>query len=125
MEIQWNTQTVGEVVKANMHAAGIFERHGVDYCCGGRQTLTEACERGDVDTAALKQELADLPEGGAPNVAAWDTPCRIQKTRHRGCQLRGARSSKPRDFSSETGRADEKPLNHILSKRMLTSYSLI
>lgn len=74
MEIQWNTQTVGEVVKANMHAAGIFERHGVDYCCGGRQSLTEACERSDVDTATLKQELADLPEGGAPNVASWDTP---------------------------------------------------
>jgi regulator of cell morphogenesis and NO signaling len=73
MDIQWNAQTVGEVVKANMHAAGIFERHGIDYCCGGKQSLPEACERGDVDAATLQQELAELPENGAPNVADWDT----------------------------------------------------
>lgn len=74
MEIQWNTQTVGDVVKENMHAAGVFERHGIDYCCGGKQSLSEACERSSVDTAVLQQELADLPENGAPNVSAWDTP---------------------------------------------------
>ncbi|MCB2205243.1 iron-sulfur cluster repair di-iron protein [bacterium] len=73
MQIDWNTQSVGEVVRNNMHAAGVFERYGIDYCCGGRQSLSEACERSDADSEALQHELADLPEHGAPNVAQWDT----------------------------------------------------
>ena len=74
MQIQWNNQSVGEVVKSNMHAAGIFETYGIDYCCGGRQSLAEACERGGVDAERLRAELEQLPEAGAPNVADWDTP---------------------------------------------------
>ncbi len=74
MQIQWNSQSVGEVVKENMHAAGIFETYGIDYCCGGRQSLAEACERGGVDADRVREELEQLPEAGAPNVADWDTP---------------------------------------------------
>lgn len=74
MQIQWNEQSVGEVVKANIHAAGIFEAYGIDYCCGGRQSLAEACERGSVDAERLRTELEQLPDAGAPNVTAWETP---------------------------------------------------
>lgn len=74
MQVQWNNQSVGDVVKMNMHAAGIFESYGIDYCCGGRQSLAEACERGGVDAERLRAELEQLPDAGAPNVADWDTP---------------------------------------------------
>lgn len=74
MQIQWNDQSVGEVVKENMHAAGIFEAYGIDYCCGGRQSLAEACERSSVNADRLRTELEQLPEAGGPNVSEWDTP---------------------------------------------------
>lgn len=38
-------QTVGEIVRENFKAAGVFERYGIDYCCGGKQKLSEACQK--------------------------------------------------------------------------------
>lgn len=35
--------TLGEVVAARPQSARVFESLGLDYCCGGRQTLGEAC----------------------------------------------------------------------------------
>jgi regulator of cell morphogenesis and NO signaling len=35
----------------------VFERHGIDYCCGGEQTLEEACRKKGLDLAAVRQEL--------------------------------------------------------------------
>jgi regulator of cell morphogenesis and NO signaling len=37
------TQTVRELVTANPAAARVFEKFGIDYCCGGNKSLTEAC----------------------------------------------------------------------------------
>ena len=105
MNVDWNTQSVGEVVRANMHAAGVFERHGIDYCCGGRQSLPEACERGSVDTAALRQDLEDLPEHGAPNVAEWDTAFLIDyivNTHH--AYVRSMLPTKARSAAAYSGR---------------------
>lgn len=34
---------IGEVVADNFHAAKIFESFGLDFCCGGKRTIEEAC----------------------------------------------------------------------------------
>ncbi|MBR9979173.1 MAG: iron-sulfur cluster repair di-iron protein [Bacteroidetes bacterium] len=73
MQIQWNEQSVGEVVAQNMHAARIFETHGIDFCCGGKKTLPEACQEKKVDTEALKADLEALPEKGGHDVSSWST----------------------------------------------------
>ncbi len=73
MQIQWNEQSVGEVVKQNIHAAPIFEAYGIDYCCGGKKSLNAACMEKDVDAARLKAELELLPERGSLDVASWET----------------------------------------------------
>ena len=73
MQINWDTQTVGDVVRANLQAAGVFERHGVDYCCGGRQTMKEAMSDERVNADTLRAELEELSELGAPRVSEWDT----------------------------------------------------
>ena len=35
--------TVRELAAVNPSAARIFERFGIDYCCGGEKSLVEAC----------------------------------------------------------------------------------
>ena len=37
------TTTVGELAATMPQTARIFEKFGIDYCCGGRRTLTDAC----------------------------------------------------------------------------------
>lgn len=74
MQIQWNEQSVGEVVKQNIHAAPIFESYGIDYCCGGKKSLSTACLEKGVDAERLRAELELLPDRGGLDVAAWATP---------------------------------------------------
>jgi regulator of cell morphogenesis and NO signaling len=37
------TKTVGEIAVENPNATREFEKLGIDYCCGGKRTLGEAC----------------------------------------------------------------------------------
>lgn len=45
--IQKNS-TVGQLVAECPHRAYIFDELGIDYCCGGKLTLEEACRRKDL-----------------------------------------------------------------------------
>ncbi|QLQ06588.1 MAG: DUF542 domain-containing protein [Anaerolineae bacterium] len=36
-------QSVGAWVTADYRLAALFERHGIDFCCGGDKPLTTAC----------------------------------------------------------------------------------
>jgi iron-sulfur cluster repair protein YtfE (RIC family) len=53
--------TVGELVVDDPARARVFEQLGLDYCCGGKRPLAEACrERGlDPDTVAAMLNAAE------------------------------------------------------------------
>ena len=53
--------TIGELVTERPGRSRVFERLNVDYCCGGKLPLAEACEkRGlDVDTVLAQLQQAD------------------------------------------------------------------
>lgn len=64
---------VGEIVAADSRAAGVFERFGIDFCCGGRQSLTDACRSAATDPSTVISALDALPpraEDGT-EVADW------------------------------------------------------
>jgi regulator of cell morphogenesis and NO signaling len=50
-------RTLGDLVTANPSRARILERHGLDYCCGGRRTLKEACAAAGLDEQAVQADL--------------------------------------------------------------------
>jgi regulator of cell morphogenesis and NO signaling len=60
--------TLGEIAAANMNKALVLKKFGLDFCCGGKQTLTEACNRKNLDAAAVYRALeATQPEfAGSP-----------------------------------------------------------
>ncbi len=52
------SRTLGELVTEDPGAAKLFERLGLDFCCGGRQTLAEACDQRGLDAATVSALLA-------------------------------------------------------------------
>lgn len=60
--------TLGAIVAARPALARIFEHLGLDYCCGGKQTLAAACQRKGLDpsTVALTLEAAAAAISAAP-----------------------------------------------------------
>ena len=67
--------TIGEIVAGNYRTADIFERYGIDFCCGGNVPLATACLQAGVDLAAITRELEALQKEPAEqdhNYAAWD-----------------------------------------------------
>ena len=55
--------TVASFVTANPAAAGILERHHIDYCCGGERPLQQACEKAGLSLEQLESELSSTPSG--------------------------------------------------------------
>lgn len=67
------TQTVREIALENPASIRVFESFGIDYCCGGRKPLAEACAAKNlsVDTviAALEKDSTE----NAPAASDWTT----------------------------------------------------
>lgn len=69
-----SNEIVGDVVARDSRAAAVFQRHGIDFCCGGNRTIDAACEAGGVDAAPVVAELAALGVGdrNGPRFGEWD-----------------------------------------------------
>ncbi len=68
-------RTVGEVVAEDYRRASVFQRFGIDFCCGGGRTVRAACEGGGVAYADLERELKALERSGdrgGPDPQAWE-----------------------------------------------------
>lgn len=44
---------VGDIVAGDYRTAAVFEKHGIDFCCGGAVTLAAACAAQGIDPALL------------------------------------------------------------------------
>src|SRR5262245_28232859 len=52
------TPTVGELVAERPARSRVFEVLGIDYCCGGKLTLAEACARRGLEEKVVRARLA-------------------------------------------------------------------
>jgi regulator of cell morphogenesis and NO signaling len=60
MSTEFNSEiTIGEIVANDFRAASIFQEEGIDSCCGGKKSLTEACMEKEADISQLIQKLED------------------------------------------------------------------
>lgn len=69
-----NEQTVGEIAATEPSSIRVFESFGIDYCCGGKRGLADACSRVGVSVEHVLDRIADAErEAHAPVPAGWDT----------------------------------------------------
>lgn len=65
-------ETVGEIAALQPTATRVFLRHKIDFCCGGKRSLDEACRRAGVDPAAIVRELAEEAARGS-ETQRWES----------------------------------------------------
>lgn len=56
MEIK-STTIVGDIVRSNFKTAQLFEKNNIDFCCGGGISLSEACEKSNIDVETFIPEI--------------------------------------------------------------------
>jgi regulator of cell morphogenesis and NO signaling len=74
MSLQFDSSTtVGDIVAADYRAASVFDRYGIDFCCGGKRTFSDACTARRMDPGEVATELAKLSTTSAAGVpdASW------------------------------------------------------
>ncbi len=78
--------SLAELALATPAGAAVLERLGLDYCCGGAQTLGAACEAAGLDTDVVLAELAAAPAEPPPawaSMAPDELVDHLEATHHR------------------------------------------
>jgi regulator of cell morphogenesis and NO signaling len=76
-------QTVREIAIGNPATVRVFESLGIDYCCGGKRPLGEACDRANVSVARVLELFADLkPEPNSSEEKRWADASFLELTEH-------------------------------------------
>lgn len=60
-------QTIAEIVSADYRAAGVFKKNGLDFCCGGKIPVSQACEKHGLDANLLMEELNQVTSTSTGN----------------------------------------------------------
>lgn len=69
-----STKTVREFAVENPAAAPVFEKFGIDYCCGGNQPLHQACAKANISIEEVLDtlETADASARAAQPLRDWN-----------------------------------------------------
>ena len=55
-----NTYTIGEIVAQDYRTASVFKEAGIDFCCGGKKTITDACAEKGIDPENLIEKIGEV-----------------------------------------------------------------
>jgi len=81
--------TVKDIVINDFRAAAVFQRHGIDFCCGGGVPLKVACEEKGIDPGILVADLREAtagPDSGQVRFDRWEPDLLVEHivtTHHR------------------------------------------
>jgi regulator of cell morphogenesis and NO signaling len=65
------TQTVRDIALEQPASIRVFERFGIDYCCGGRKSLAEACSARGLSVDEVVAALDSAADKSEPRVSDW------------------------------------------------------
>ncbi|MCA9557897.1 MAG: iron-sulfur cluster repair protein YtfE [Myxococcales bacterium] len=65
-----SNQTLGQLATAYPGATRVFLRHRLDFCCGGRMKLVDACRSAGLDADGIVAEIAAAD--ATPAAKRWD-----------------------------------------------------
>ena len=52
-----NDETLGQIAAKDLRKAEVFKKYGLDFCCGGKKTVKQACAEKGLDVTKIEQEL--------------------------------------------------------------------
>ena len=76
------TQTVREIALEQPHSIRVFERFGIDYCCGGRKPLSEACAANHISADEVVAALDSAANTATPLTGDWSKASLRQLIEH-------------------------------------------
>ncbi|EDM37728.1 hypothetical protein PBAL39_14924 [Pedobacter sp. BAL39] len=53
-------ETIGEIVTSDFRKAQVFKSFGIDFCCGGKKTVAEVCEKKGINPDTVINALNQL-----------------------------------------------------------------
>lgn len=65
--------TVAEIAADSLAAVRVFEKYGIDYCCGGKKPIADVCRQKGHDAGRLRADLEAALESPAPLERNWNT----------------------------------------------------
>lgn len=76
------TQTVREIAQTQPSSIRVFEKFGIEYCCGGGERLIEACAAKDVDVDAVISALEVAVHNESLQEKDWTKESLANLTKH-------------------------------------------
>ena len=64
--------TISEIAAGSLAAVRVFEKYGIDYCCGGKQPVEQACAALGLDSESVQRDLDAALAGPASNDTEWN-----------------------------------------------------
>ncbi|HET9746372.1 MAG TPA: iron-sulfur cluster repair di-iron protein [Chitinophagaceae bacterium] len=55
-------ESIGQLAAGDLRKAQVFKKYGLDFCCGGKKTVKEACEEKGLDVTSVVQELQHVDQ---------------------------------------------------------------
>jgi regulator of cell morphogenesis and NO signaling len=72
-----SNKTIGEIVADDYRTSKVFEKYGIDFCCGGKIVLSTTCEEKGFDLATITREIEDVKNQQIErdqNYTSWELP---------------------------------------------------
>ena len=66
-------KSVGEIVKLDFRAADVFSSYGIDFCCGGKISVADACANAKTEESLVIGALEDLKSQQGSAVHDFDS----------------------------------------------------
>jgi regulator of cell morphogenesis and NO signaling len=74
--------TVATIATELPGAAGLFERLGIDYCCGGKMPLETACRRKGLQTQDVLAQLESITPDSGQSTRDWSSATMTELAEH-------------------------------------------
>ena len=66
-------QIIGELVARDYRTASVFKKYSIDFCCQGNRTIEEACEKKNIDTKKVLEDLVAMMESKSESTTDYQS----------------------------------------------------
>ncbi len=139
MKIQSNN-IIGELVAQDYRTASVFKNYGIDFCCNGKRTISDACTSENIDPELMVRNLEDVIKvdtGGSTDYNSWPIDLLadyVEKKHHRYvdakipeiqpyldkvCRVHGQRHPELLEISKLFNESAEELSNHMVKEESI------